>query len=102
MYGVLSALVAIKHLISEFDISIPPGKQFQLYCDNRSVVDKISYRRQLRRTVNQHRHPDVDIELQLLHELQQLEHDKGCKVSLSFVKNHQDKHKTRNEMSFKE
>jgi hypothetical protein len=54
MYGVLSALATIKHLISEFDISIPPGKQFQLYCDNRSVVDKISYRRQLRRTVNQH------------------------------------------------
>jgi hypothetical protein len=40
MYGVLSALVTIKHLISELNITIPPGKQFQLYCDNRSVVYK--------------------------------------------------------------
>jgi hypothetical protein len=73
MYGVMASLVTIKYLLLSLHISLPQGKEFHMYCDNSSVVNKINFRRKLRRTVNQHHYPDVDIELQLLYELKDLE-----------------------------
>jgi hypothetical protein len=72
MYGVMASLVTIKHLLISLSISLPQGKEFHMYYDNISVVNKINFRRKLRCTVNQHRYPDVEIELQLLYKLKDL------------------------------
>jgi hypothetical protein len=53
-----------------------------MFCDNQLVVNKIKFRRKLRQTVNQHRYPDVDIELQVLHEIKQLEENKMQNYSM--------------------
>jgi hypothetical protein len=72
-----------------------------IYCDNKSDVEKIKQCQEFRRTVNQHRHPDVDLELQVMQELANLK-TKGCKISINFVRSHQDKNKTIYDMTNKE
>jgi GTP1/Obg family GTP-binding protein len=85
------------------EITIPPGKAFQLYCENQTVVNKVKHhRRELRRTVNQHGYPEVDIELQLIQELHHLKKEKGCLITLGFVQSHQDKEEQIYDMSLKE
>jgi hypothetical protein len=83
------------------DITISLRKEFHIYFDNRSVVDKIRLRRKLRRTVNQHRYPDVNLELQIIHKIQEFESAQR-KITLDFVKSHQDKHKQLHKLTFEE
>jgi hypothetical protein len=68
------------------------NKKLNFYCDNKLVIKLINSRQELRRTVNQHRFPDVDIEIQLLHELKQL-NDMNCITTFEHVKGHQDTEK---------
>jgi hypothetical protein len=64
MYGMLAGVVMLQYIIESQSLRIPEEKQMHLYCDNRSVVWKVTERMKYRRTLNQYRHPDVDIELQ--------------------------------------
>jgi gas vesicle protein len=58
-----------------------------MYCDNKSLIKRITSRRKVRMTVNQHRDAEVDLELQVLHELRMLEKDQSH-VILQYVKGH--------------
>jgi hypothetical protein len=89
LYGMLAGIVLLQYILSHHSIELPLEKQINFYCDNRSVVNKIKDRLQRRRTVNQHRHLDVDIELQIMHELQYLK-SKKCMIGIHHVKGHQD------------
>jgi hypothetical protein len=72
MYGVLVGLVTYHHMVKELETQMYPGKKINVYCDNKSVVNKISSQQELWRTVNQC-HPDVNIEMQVLYEISLLE-----------------------------
>jgi hypothetical protein len=53
------------------------------------VVKTVNSRLEFRRTVNKHRYPDADIELQLINELKALQ-EKKCIMEIFHVKGHQD------------
>jgi hypothetical protein len=72
LYGLLAAVVSLRHIIKSYKIIFPRQKEIFFYCDNKSVVNTINNCLELRRTVNQYCYPDADIELQLLHELHKL------------------------------
>jgi hypothetical protein len=41
-------------------------------CDNKSLVNRVNERRRTRVTVNQHCYADIDLELQIIHEIKSL------------------------------
>jgi ribonuclease HI len=95
MFGMLAATVSLHNIIEHNKLTMAPNKQLYFYCDNKSVVKLTNSRLETRRTVNQHRYPDVDIEQQLIYELRQLQ-EKGCMVIIRHVKGHQDTADNRN------
>jgi hypothetical protein len=101
LYGVLSGLVTFHHLVTTLKLQLPAKKKLLLYCDNKSVVNKLTSRQELRRTVNQHRHPDVDIEMQVLHEISLLE-AKSCFITIQHVRGHQDTQNSKRSLSSEE
>jgi hypothetical protein len=65
------------------------------YCDNKSPINRINKRPNIRMTVNQHRDAQVDLELQVLHEIELF--DKfNTTVRISYVKGH--KQTTKNQL----
>jgi ribonuclease HI len=94
LYGLLAAVVSLRHIIKSYKITFPRQKEIFFYSDNKSVVNTINNRLELRRTVNQHRYPDVDIKLQLMHELHKL-NETNCIINIQHVKGHQDSEKKR-------
>jgi hypothetical protein len=85
-------IVTFHYLICTLQLKLPAKKQLLLYCNNKSVVKKLTSRQELRRTINQHRHPDVDIKMQVLHDISLLE-AKGCYVTIQHLYVHQDTQK---------
>lgn len=90
LYGMLAAVVSFNHILEEYKITIPREKRINFFCDNKSVIKLINARRDCRRTINQHRYPDVDIEQQLMYELNALS-KKATYIEILHVKGHQDK-----------
>jgi hypothetical protein len=88
LYGVLAAVVSVRHIFKIHQINIPRQKQVYFYCDNKSVVKTINNCLELCCTVNQHRYPDVDIEQQLMYELQQLD-ETNFIITFQHVRGHQ-------------
>jgi hypothetical protein len=62
------------------------------------VVQRIKNRRNNKRTVYQHRDSDVDLELQLFHEIEKWE-SKHMTVSISVVRSHQELKKIKSELT---
>jgi hypothetical protein len=89
LYGMLAGVVMLQHILQTESLTLLEEKKIQIYCDNRSVVNKINERMKYCRTVNQHRHPDTDIEIQLIHQLQLLKEQKS-KIKIEHVNGHQD------------
>jgi hypothetical protein len=58
LHGMLAGLVLLTHIIDSIQINIPQQKTFNMYCDNKAVINTIISPLDVRRTVNQHRHPD--------------------------------------------
>ena len=99
MYGLLSSLVTFQAMMA----NTVNNKEviLHIYSDNKPVIKRINERRWRRRTVNQYRASDVDIELQVLEEIKILE-QKHFKVILKYVKGHQDLHKSKKTLTHKE
>jgi hypothetical protein len=100
LYGLLAGTVVIQHIIHKISIKLPISKTLDFYCDNKSAITTITERLKLRRAVNQHRGPEVEIEQQLVYELLQLM-DKKCIINICHVKGHQDDKKG-TELSYEE
>jgi hypothetical protein len=92
LFGVLARINKIHH--SETQVEGSEQQTTKLFCNNKSVVKLLNERRETRRTFNQHRHPDVDIEIQIIHELRQLE-EMNCTAIIKHVKGHQDTNNSR-------
>jgi hypothetical protein len=58
----------------------------------------VNSRLQNKRTINQHRDSDVDLELQVIQEIKKWQ-EKHNKIKVSFVRSHQDLRKTKQELS---
>jgi hypothetical protein len=58
-----------------------------IYCDNKSLINRINNRCNVRMTVNQHRDAEVDLELQVLNEIEPLE-KQNTMVRMNYVKGH--------------
>jgi hypothetical protein len=91
LFGVLAVTVSLRHIIKTHQLSVANNEKLNFYWDNKSVIKLINSRQDIRRTVNQHRFPDVDIEIQLLHELKQLD-DMNCITTFEHVKGHHADH----------
>jgi hypothetical protein len=61
------------------------------------VVQKVDNRLRNKLTINQHRESDVDLELQLLHEIDKWE-SKQMPITVSFVRSHQELQKVKSEL----
>jgi hypothetical protein len=66
--------------------------------DCKTLVNKVNNRLRNRRTTNQHRDSDVDLELQLLYELQSL-NTKNTTISITHVRSHQELKKVKSALS---
>jgi SepF-like predicted cell division protein (DUF552 family) len=66
--------------------------------DNKRVVQNITNRLRNKRTINQHRDSDVDLELQVVPKIGKWE-SKQMIVTVSFVRSHQDLLKMKSELS---
>jgi ribonuclease HI len=89
MLEVLATIVSLQYIIKKHKMEVANNKHLKFYCDNSSVIKLLDDRQDMRHTVNQHRYPDVDIELQILYELRQL-HKSNCITTFKHVKGHQD------------
>jgi hypothetical protein len=88
-------------MVKEIEMQMHPGTKINVYCDNKSVVNKISSQQELQRTVNQHCHPDVHIEMQVFHEVSLLETNIAI-VTIRHVKGHQDTKKLKRSLMIEE
>jgi hypothetical protein len=61
--------------------------KLELYTDNKAAIRKLKMRQKVKRTVNQHKDADYDIEQQILKEIEQIE-GKDIKVTLNYVKSY--------------
>jgi hypothetical protein len=66
--------------------------------DNKALVRKINDRLINKRTTNQHRDSDVELELQLMHEINKLQSN-DLHIKISFVRSHQELRKLKSELS---
>ena len=99
MYGLLSGLVTFQAMMAT---SINNNEVIlHIYSDNKPVIKRIHERRWRRRTVNQYRVSDVDIELQVLEEIRILEQQK-FKMILKYVKGHQELNRSKKSMNHEE
>jgi ribonuclease HI len=102
LHGMLAGVVMLSHILKEYSIIWPKGKKVEIYCDNKAVVSAITSRLESRRTVNQHRHTDVDIEQRLVQELLDLRKN-GSYIKIQHVKGHQDTNMNiRRELTYEE
>jgi hypothetical protein len=65
------------------------------------MLQRIYRQRRKKRTVNQYKGPDLDVEMQVLHELEQLK-AQGNTVQLCFVREHQEMKKTKCDLDHNE
>jgi mRNA-degrading endonuclease YafQ of YafQ-DinJ toxin-antitoxin module len=88
-----SEIYALLAVIISFHQTIGRNNQeeiehtINIYCDNKSLINRINKRHNIRMTVNQHRDAEVDLELQVLYEIKQLEKLNNM-VRVKYVKGH--------------
>jgi ribonuclease HI len=101
LFAMLSGVLSYKSLRTLSDDSIGAKVTLKLISDSRILVNKINKRLQNRRTTNQHRDSDVDLELQLVYELEQLISN-NHQITISFVRSHQELQKLKSALSHSE
>jgi hypothetical protein len=89
MFRLLASIVSLHYIIKTYHMTVSTNKILNFYCDKKSVIKLVNARQELQRKVNQFRYPDVDIEVQLLHEIQHL-HNMNFITRFEHVKGHQD------------
>jgi ribonuclease HI len=98
LFAMLSGILSFKSLCET--ASLKPGTKIllKLVSDSKILINKINKRLHNRRTTNQHRDSDVDLELQLIHELKILASN-NCQIFTAFVRSHQELKKVKTELS---
>jgi hypothetical protein len=81
LFGMLADTISLQHNKRIQNQHSKKNKKIYFCCDNKSVVKMVNSRINLRRTVNQHRYPDVDIGQQLLYKLKTLD-EMQCAIGI--------------------
>jgi ribonuclease HI len=97
----LSGVLSIEYLCNVSNLNSTAKLTLKLISDSRILVNKINNRLKNRQTTNQHRDSDVDLEIQLLHEIETLISD-NQQISIGFVRSHQELKKLKSELSHTE
>ena len=97
LYSMLAGIMTLKY-ITQNDIS---NKEIILYSDCKALVKKVQYQSKWEMTVNQHRGPDADLEIQLLYEIKQLL-KKMNTISCRYVRGHQELKKLKTDLKHEE
>jgi ribonuclease HI len=101
LYAMLAGILTFKSLCLHYKALPTATITIKMVSDCKTLVHKINNRLNDRRTTNQHRDSDVDLELQLLYELQQLISNNKS-ISISHVRSHQELNKTKSVLSHAE
>ena len=101
MYSMLAGIMSLRQIHKTYNIHNANPRKLYLYSDNKPLIKKVNNRIKIRRTVNQHRDSDVDLELQLLHELAEVE-KLNFTITISFVRSHQELKKSKSALFHEE
>jgi hypothetical protein len=94
----LAGILSFKSLCELADVRSTTKITLKLVSDSRTWVNKINQRLNNRRTTNQHRDSDVNLELQLVHEFEKLISD-NHQLTITFVRSHQELKKRKSDLS---
>jgi hypothetical protein len=94
LYGLLAGIVTLNTALRSRQQALRHPTKIKIHCDNMSLIKQISVRRKQRHSVNQHQDPERDIELQLLHEIRELEAT-NHNITLYYVPNNCGKKETK-------
>jgi hypothetical protein len=82
---VYGGIQTLQNSLKAHNIILPKGKTILIFCDNKSLVKRINERCKTRITVNQHGYADIDLELQISHEIKNLARDNHI-ISITHVR----------------
>lgn len=99
LYGLLAGCLLLAEIIKYYNLPVQQNQQLKIYIDNKGVVDRVNKHRRTPVTLREMLDTDIDIELQILHELQDLTTIGLQIVPLTHVKAHQDRHKQLSDLS---
>jgi ribonuclease HI len=88
LYAMLAGIITLQAVSKEYGEISGDNTTVHLVTDNKALVRKINNRLKNKRTTNQHRDSDVDLELQLMHEIYQLQSN-NLHITISFARSHQ-------------
>jgi hypothetical protein len=97
----LSGVLTFKSICTQSNTLQRAKIKLQLISDCKTLVNKVNNILRNRRTTNQHRDSDVDLELQLLYELQSLISN-NTTISITHVRSHQELKKVQSALSHAE
>lgn len=100
LYGVLAASILLIEVTRFCNLSVKSGTKVQFYVDNMGVIDRIQRHRHVRIQLGEYMSSDMDVELQILHELESLGQMGYNVVPFRHVKSHQDKHTPIHQLSW--
>jgi ribonuclease HI len=98
LYAMLAGVLTLQAVSNEYGELSGNHVKVHLLSDNKALVRKISNRLKNRRTTNQHRDSDVDLELQLMHEILKLQ-SQNITIKVAFVRSHQELRKVKSALS---
>jgi hypothetical protein len=98
LYAMLAGVLTLQAVSTEYGALSCNNITVHLITDNKALVRKINNRLRNKRTTNQHRDSDVDLELQLMHEISRLQSMKII-IKVALVRSHQELRKLKSELS---
>jgi hypothetical protein len=101
LYELLAGLLTLESICLEYGDIMGDQRNIHFFSDNKRVVQKVNSKLRNKRTINQHRNSDMDLELKILHEIHKWQ-TRNNVIKVLFVPSHQDLHKTKHELSHAE
>lgn len=98
-YGILAALTLLRCIQDRWYIKFNDGHNFLVYCDNESLIKRITKHRRHKLTVKEYYLPDIDVEMQILHALQNFQ-ENDIQITFYHIKGHQDRNTPIDKLSF--
>jgi ribonuclease HI len=98
LYAMLAGILTFKSLHTLSGIDSSTKITVKIFSDNKELVKKVNNRLRNTRKTNQHRNSDVDLELKLMHEIQNLLLI-NITISVGLVRSHQEMRKVKSKLS---
>jgi hypothetical protein len=89
IYSMFPGIITLAAISFYCNLLESAHRTLTIYSNNLPMIQRVYRRRKKKQMVNQHKDPDIDIELQLLYELDRLK-QRGNTVRLRHVRGHQE------------